>query len=296
METYVMKSIRYGLLAGAALVAGAGIALAQMAAPPPAPDMYGPGPMHGRLAERLLKDFDLNHDGKITKAELDKALAQRFAEATGGGAKMTEDQFEKSHEKMLRQHTDKMFHSIDWNGDGVLSLDEFRAPLRTRFAMMDRDGKGEISCKPAEGQQNAPAGTQPGMGSGKMHFMHRHGMSFRGGLMRLCQEADLNKDGKVTRAEADKAIADKYAAAVRGGKGMTPDEFYVLELVRFKDMEARRFKRLDTDNDGTLSEAEFASAGQKMFAHLDQNHDGVVTKDELSSPHRGHRDRGKKPG
>lgn len=291
------RGIRYGLLGSAVLVAGAGIAVAQMAAPPPAPDMYGPGPAHGRLAERLLSDFDLNHDGKITKAELDKALAQRFSEASGGAAALSEAQFAKSHEKILRQHTDKTFHSLDWNGDGVLSLDEFRSPLRARFAMMDRDGTGTISCKPAGEQHKVPAGTGSGMGPGKMGFMHRRGGHFRGGFMKLCQEADLNKDGKVTRAEADKAIADKYAAAVKGGKGLTPDGFYVLELARFQDMEMRRFKRLDTDNNGKLSEAEFAVPGQKLFAHLDQNHDGVVTKDELASPRHGHRGGlGKKPG
>lgn len=289
------KSIRYGLLAGAVLVAGAGFALAQMAPPPPAPDMYGPGPMHGRMAERLLHDFDLNHDGKIAKAELDKALAQRFAEAGGGAAALSEAQFEKSHEKMLRQHTDKMFRGLDWNGDGVLSLDEFRTPLRARFATMDRDGTGQISCKFGEGEAKPAPGKGAGMDSGKMHFMHRGG-HFRGGFMKMCREADLNKDGKVTRAEADKAIADKYAAAVKGGKGMTADAFYGIELPRFRDMEASRFKRLDTGNDGKLSEAEFAVPGQKLFAHLDKNKDGVVTKDELASPRRGHRDLGKKPG
>lgn len=290
------KSIRYGLLAGAVLVAGAGFALAQMAPPPPAPDMYGPGPMHGKLAERLLRDFDSNRDGKIVKAELDKALAQRFSEASGGTAALSAAQFEKSHEKMLRQHTDKMFRGLDWNGDGVLSLDEFRTPLRARFATMDREGTGTVSCKPGEGQPKPALGKGAGMDSGKMRFMHRRGGHFRGGSMKVCREADLNKDGKVTRAEADKAIADKYAAAVKGGKGITADAFYGIELPRFRDMEAGRFKRLDTGNDGKLSEAEFAVPGQKLFAHLDKNKDGVVTKDELASPHRGHRDWGKKPG
>ena len=136
----------------------------------------------------------------------------------------------------------------------------------------------------------------PGAGHGGKHFMHGHGGHFRGGFMKICQEADLNKDGKVTRAEADKAIGDKYAAAVKGGKGMTPDEFYTLGRARFQNMEEHRFKHLDTNNDGKLSPAEFAVPGQKLFLHLDKNHDGVLTKDELTSPHRDHRGGwGKKP-
>ncbi len=288
MEIAMRHGIRMVLLAGVALAAGIGAALAQMEPPPPAPDLYGPGPMHGRMADRLLNDFDLNHDGKITKAEVAKVEAQRFAAATGGSASMTEAQFVASHEKMLRQHSDAMFRRIDWNGDGILSLQEFAAPIRARFEMMDRTGAGEISCKaPMRGGVRG----RPGM---RGHFGHFRGAHFA----KICQEADLNHDGKVTRAEADKVIAQKYAAAVKGGKGMTPDEFYQLAKVRFAGMEDRRFQHLDTNHDGKLSEAEFAAPGGKIFARLDRNHDGVLTKDELTSPpHHGPRGGwGRKPG
>lgn len=288
MEFAMKHGIRMMLLAGAALAAGTGFALAQMEPPPPASDLYGSGPMQGRMADRLLRDFDLNHDGKITKAEVAKAEAQRFAAAAGGAAAMTEAQFAASHEKMLRQHSDEMFHRIDWNGDGVLSLQEFAAPMRARFEMMDRKGSGEISCKaPMRGDMPGPHGMRGHAG----HFGRAH-------FAKVCQEADLNHDGKVTRAEADKVIAQKYAAAVKGGKGMTPDEFYQFSKVRFQDMEARRFKRLDTNHDGKLSEAEFAAPGGKIFARLDRNHDGVLTRDELTSPpHKGPRGGwGRKPG
>lgn len=280
---------RFALLAGAALVLGAGAVLAQVTPPPPAADMYGAGPMHGRLGDRALHDFDLNKDGQITKAEVDKALAARFSEATGGGAAMTESQFVKAHEAMLRRHTDEMFHRSDWNGDGSLSLDEFRAPLRTHFSMMDHDGTGMISCKPGDREQLGPAMKGRNHGPGNAHDHDRHGGHFRGGFMKMCQEADLNKDGKVTRAEFDKAVGDKYAAAVKGGNGMSPDAFYRVEFARFQDMEAHRFKRLDKNNDGKLSEAEFAAPGEKLFAQLDKNKNGVLSKDELAHPHHGHR-------
>ncbi len=287
-------SIRTMLLAGLALAAGTGCVLAQMEPAPPAPDMYGPGPMHGRMADRLLKDFDLNHDGKIVKAEVAKAEGQRFAAATGGGAFMSEAQFAASHEKMLRQHSDEMFHRIDWNGDGVLSLQEFAAPIRARFAAMDRNGTGEISCKAPMGGGMPARGPMPGRPGMRGHAGHFRGAHFS----KVCQEADLNHDGKVTRAEADKVIAQKYAAAVKGGKGMTPDAFFQLSKTRFAEMEARRFQRLDTNHDGKLSKAEFAAPGEKIFARLDRNHDGVLTKDELTSPpHKGPRGGwGRKPG
>lgn len=283
--------LRFALLAGAALVLDSGAAVAQVTPPPPPPDMYGPGPMHGRLADRALRDFDLNKDGQISRTEMDKALAQRFSEATGGGATMTEARFAKAHEVMLREHTDEMFHRSDWNGDGMLSLDEFRAPLRARFSMMDRDGTGTISCAQVERHNGESAMKGRGRGPGKMHGHGHRGGHFRGGFVKMCQEADLNKDGKVTRAEFDKAVADKYAAAVKAGSAMTPNAFYHVELGRFQNMEADRYKRIDKNNDGKLSESEFAAPGQKLFAQLDKNKDGVLSKDELMHPRHGHRDR-----
>lgn len=294
------RHIRFALFTGAALTLGAGVALAQMAAATPAPDMYGHGAMHGRMGERALRDFDLNKDGKITKAEMEKVLSQRYAGATGGKGEMSEAQFVRSHEKMLGEHAEKSFRRIDWNGDGVLSLDEFRAPLRARFEMADRDGSGEISCSAAGRPEMHRGATHGGMHD--RHGWRHHG---RGGrLAKLCKDADFNKDGKVTHAEADKAIADKYAATVKGGRGMTESEFYGLEQARFQDAEARRFKHLDKNHDGKLSEAEFAAPGEKLFARLDKNKDGTLTPDELTRPHhRGHDDhRGphggwdKKPG
>jgi Ca2+-binding EF-hand superfamily protein len=268
----MMRCIRTALLVGVGVVLGAGTALAQMAPPPTSPDLYGPGSMRGRLADRASRDFDLNKDGKIAKAELDKALAQRFSGVAGGSA-ITEAQFEKAHEASLHGQSAGEFHRLDWNGDGVLSLDEFRAPLRARFEKMDRDGSGVVSCAPR---------AQTGKGGA-----HGHARSFGGGLAKMCAEADLNKDGKITRGEFDKAAGDRYAAVAKGGKGLTADGFFQLELARFKDMEARLFKRLDTNHDGKLSEGEFAAPGNKLFAKLDKNHDGVVTKDEMASAHRG---------
>ena len=284
-----MKSYRrIALLAGAALVFGAGLASAQVMPPPPPPDMYGPGSLHGRLSDRALRDFDLNKDGKITKAEVEKVLARRFSEAAGGKATLSESQFATAHEKMLHEHTDMMFRRADWNGDGVLSLGEFRAPLRARFTRVDRDGSGTVSCKPADRRHGSSVGKWRGHGPGKLRHHRGYRPHFHRGFKELCQDADLNKDGKVTRSELDKVVAKKFAAAVKGGKGMTPEEFYRVELVRFHDMEARRFKRLDKNHDGKLNEAEFAAPGRHLFARLDKNSDGVLSKDELSHPRHRH--------
>ncbi len=273
--------IRPVLLTAALLAMGTAIAAAQTLAPPAAPDLYGQGPARGRLASRALRDFDLNKDGQITKAELTKATAERFAAATGGAATMSEAQYLKSHENLLRQDTNAMFHRLDWNGDGVLSLEEFRAPIRARFEASN--SQSAISCTPAA--QPVKAGASA-----------RH-PRLRASTAALCGAADFNKDGKVTHSEFDNAVADRYSAAVKGGKAMTSEAFYGLRLGQFQTADGRRFKRLDANHDGKLSEKEFAAPADKLFARLDRNKDGVLSKDELSPPHRIVRgERGARPG
>src|SRR6478609_2454252 len=113
------KNTKIALLLGAAvLIGGSGLAIAQMDGPPP-PD----GPMQGlvhrdRLADRLLAEFDTNHDGKITHAEYNSVLGSRFAAVTRGAKLMSADQFLALHQADFAKHTAEMFHRADWNGDG----------------------------------------------------------------------------------------------------------------------------------------------------------------------------------
>ena len=79
------------MLGAIVVIGGSTLAIAQMDGPMP-PD----GPMQGlmhrdRLADRLLADFDANHDGKSTHAEFDNVLGSRFAAATHGAKLMTPD-------------------------------------------------------------------------------------------------------------------------------------------------------------------------------------------------------------
>src|SRR5690349_9292278 len=67
----------------ASILTGTGLAFAQMDGPPP-PDGPMQGLMHregGRLDDRLLAEFDLNHDGKITHTEYNTVIANRYSKA-----------------------------------------------------------------------------------------------------------------------------------------------------------------------------------------------------------------------
>lgn len=48
-------------------------------------------------------------------------------------------------------------------------------------------------------------------------------------------------------------------------------------------------KKMDANNDGNISRAEFDTATQAHFARMDQNNDGVITAAELQSVREAHR-------
>jgi len=256
----------------------------------------------GRLADRLLAEYDTNKDGKITKAEYNSVLGTRFAAITHGTGAMTEDQFIAIHQGDFQSHTAEMFRRVDWNGDGKLTLDEFTAPQRARFQMMDHDGTGSVSCNPVHNADFRSDGPPPGdhgdrgwrggHGPGGFGGWHRRGGGFggRGGFGRaaFCRDGDLGRDGTVTRAEFDSFMGKQFSTATGGGPSMTQAQFTALQQVRYREMNDRMFKRLDKDGDGKLTMAEFAAPPLKLFARLDKNGDGVITADEMKPRFRGY--------
>jgi Ca2+-binding EF-hand superfamily protein len=281
------------LLLGAAIVAGTA-AFAHEDGPPP-PD----GPMIGlvhrqKLSERLLAEFDVNKDGKITKSEFNNLLGTRFAAATHRAKTMTPQQFASLHDGDFAKHTAEMFRRADWNGDGKLSFDEFVAPQRAHFQMMDRDGTGTVSCHPTGFDEPdgppppdappPPRGEFRGRGDHNGRDGHgRHG-GFGGkgfGRARFCGDNDTSRDGTVTRAEFDAMMQADFKAASGGRLFLTLAAFTADQAKDYRAMNDKMFARLDKDGDGKLVIAEFAAPMLKLFARLDRNGDGVITTEEM---------------
>ena len=263
------NSIRYALIAGAVVVSGIGVAGAALQSKPAASHPHGnnyqpPARGHGRGGQRFLSEYDLNHDGKVTRDEFNKATAQHFAEAAHGGKFMSPQQYTALRTRTLHQHADQSFRRADWNADGKLSFDEFANPIRASFARADKRSSGTIACHwknpPPAGQGARRRGGSRGVGM-------------------FCTRDDLNHDGKVTRAELDQALHQQFAAAAKGG-ALNEQQFTAMQGSRAAKTSARAFQRLDHDHDGKLSRTEYlaimtkkdlATAKNKITGDKDRN-------------------------
>jgi Ca2+-binding EF-hand superfamily protein len=103
----------------------------------------GPG---GRHVEALIEEFDTNQDGKVTQAEIDagrEAIVAKFDANKDGTLSLDEYQalwLDAMHERMV-----DAFQRLDEDGDAIVTIDEFKAPLAKVVAHDDRNDDGALS-------------------------------------------------------------------------------------------------------------------------------------------------------
>ncbi len=117
------------------------------------------------------------------------------------------------------------------------------------------------------------------------------GMGHGGPRGPMLRALDTNDDGRIERAEFDAPHKAALAEADANGNGM-------LELAEAETYMAARkrmrreayFKRLDSDGDGSLSEAEMRKISDRRFSRLDADGDGELTVGDIGGrrKHRRH--------
>ena len=151
----------------------------------------------------------------------------------------------------------------------------------------------------AQGTPPAPAGaTAPGGPGGPGRPML--GMQHHGGPGDLFRDADANKDGAVSREEAQNMFNQHFNAMDLNKDGkLTPEEMRSAREAQRKNRTGRfqaamdeRFKKADANGDGSLSREEATASMPRMardFDRLDANKDGKLTREELQNAahHRG---------
>lgn len=113
---------------------------------------------------------------------------------------------------------------------------------------------------------------------GKLFGFHHRGA----GAMHMLERFDENKDGTVTRTEAE-SRRDKAVGQYDGDDSSTLSlkEFEGLWMEMTRQRMVRAFQRLDADGNGQVTKGEIDRPIAMMFGHLDRDGDGQIMREEL---------------
>ena len=160
------KSVRAAIVA----LMGAGFALHAVAHDG---HMHGEG-MHGGGMPPMFEKFDANHDGKLSKDEVQNGVDKMFSEIdTNKDGYISKDEMQAHHKKMREQMQSRMqerWKAADKDGDGALSRAEVDVAgmkmLSRDFDKLDKNKDGKLTpdevrdgmmMRHRGGMQGAPA-------------------------------------------------------------------------------------------------------------------------------------------
>ena len=152
---------------------------------------------------RLFDRADANKDGAVTRAEFDAARNARFAaiDANKDGA-LEVSELRAWRRAWPARFRDARFKALDGDGDGKLGVEEYVARRKAAFERIDADkdgavDKAEFDAAFEKVRERMLAYYDRGDRRKRYHRWHGHKRRA------MYRRPDLNRDGKVTRAEFD---------------------------------------------------------------------------------------------
>ncbi|MCR9139274.1 MAG: calcium-binding protein [Alphaproteobacteria bacterium] len=240
--------------------------------------------------------YDSNEDGVITQEEVDAVVVERFNDLAGDDNTITLEQYRDAWMERSADHQVRGFQRLDRDGDGAVTKAEYDSASERMFSRLDRDGNGELTRATRNADKSAKrSGQRDGNKSAKRSGGHgkkgMRGGSHRGGgnVAALMERFDVDKDGKITRAEFDEVRAAVFGGADGDSNGsISLSEFATIWQDLNNDRIVRGFQRLDSDGDLKITQEEYAARSNDFVKKHDRNGDGVVTKaDRGGGKHKG---------
>lgn len=103
-----------------------------------------PAPFHP--AVEMLERYDADHDGTLTRTEMETGLKADFAAAdTDHDGRLNEEETRAVNYQRWADNASTASTLVDWNQDGFVAFSEFAGTARSLFAELDRDGDGVLS-------------------------------------------------------------------------------------------------------------------------------------------------------
>ena len=124
--------------------------------------------MRGMMAGHMMERYDANKDGKLSQEEIDQNRTQWHGEFDGDkNAGLSLDEFKNLWLKARNERMVREFQQFDRDGNGQVTLEEYKQPLDGMVAEHDRNGDGVLSRddRPKRGERGH------GRGEGKRHGM-----------------------------------------------------------------------------------------------------------------------------
>lgn len=162
-------------------------------------------PASAHRGMQMFRLADADKDGKVTRAEFDAARNARFAriDANKDGA-LEVSELRAWKRTLPARVRDARFKALDADGDGKVGAEEFVARRKAAFAGIDANKDGAVDKAEFDAafeKFRSRMGHRFGEGRRKHAERPRRWHKKRGHSME--RRLDLNRDGKVTRAEFD---------------------------------------------------------------------------------------------
>ncbi len=169
----------------------------------------------GPMMEAMFQRADADHDGKVTRAEMEALRAQMFAQAdTNHDGKLDQAELAAMRAAHGGERMAERFAQLDRDGDGKISKDEAPPRMTAMFDQADTDHDGKLTLEEWKaalpvGQERAerPGAPQGARGRGPMAMMDKDGdgtisaQEFSAMPEHWFDVADANHDGVVTLDE-----------------------------------------------------------------------------------------------